>query len=70
MVFDVHDGFAVSQYEGKEYLMVYPTVDHVKNHPGMAEEVEWCVGQAVRDTDIWPQDILLTFGKLIDAWPL
>ena len=63
--FDVHDGFAVSQYEGYEYLMVYPTMAEVNNNPGLAENVEYYVGQPVRDTGIWPNDIMLTFGKLV-----
>ena len=25
IVFDIHDGFAVGEYEGKEYVMTYPT---------------------------------------------
>lgn len=68
--FDVFDGFAVASYEGKEYVMLYPTVRQVLQSSHLYQEVENYVGQAVIDTGVVPNDILLTLGEIIYSWPL
>ena len=68
--FDVFDGFAVASYEGKEYVMLYPTVRQVLQSSHLYQEVENYVGQAVIDTGVVPNDILLTLGEITYSWPL
>ena len=68
--FDVFDGFAVASYEGKEYVMLYPTVRQVLQSSQLYQEVENYVGQAVIDTGVIPNDILLTLGEITYSWPL
>ncbi|MBO5740973.1 MAG: hypothetical protein J6R54_03195, partial [Bacteroidaceae bacterium] len=68
--FDVFDGFAVASYEGKEYVMLYPTVRQVLQSSQLYQEVENYIGQAVIDTGVVPNDILLTLGEITYSWPL
>lgn len=70
IVFDVHDGFAVGQYQGKEYLMTYPTKYEVMLNEKMRQNIENYIGHAVTASGIIPADIALTRGKIIAAKPL
>lgn len=62
--FDIHDGFAVGEYENKEYVMFYPTALDVYMSDSMQQKIRNYVGQAVADTGIIPADIALTYGKM------
>lgn len=62
--FDIHDGFAVGEHEGKEYVMFYPTMLDVNVSENMQWKIRDYVGQAVADTGIIPADIALTYGKV------
>lgn len=62
--FDIHDGFAVGEHEGKEYVMFYPTALDVYMSDSMQQKIRDYVGQAVADTGIIPADIALTYGKV------
>ena len=64
MTFDVHDGFAVGEFEGKEYVMTYPTLLEVSLTKKLRQNISNYVGQAVRDTGIIPADIALTYGEI------
>ena len=68
--FDIHDGFAVGEYEGKEYVMTYPTLLEVSLTKKIRQNISNYVGQAVTDTGITPADIALTYGKIIAAKPI
>lgn len=68
--FEVFDGFAVTSFEGMEYVMLYPTVEQVLQSENLYQEVENYVGQPVIDTGICPNDILLTLGEITYSWPL
>lgn len=70
IVFDVHDGFAVGQYQGKEYLMTYPTKYEVMLNEKMSRNIENYIGDAVTASGITPADIALTYGKIIAAKPI
>lgn len=62
--FDIHDGFAVGEYEGKEYVMTYPTLLEVSLTKKLRQNISNYVGQAVTDTGITPADIALTYGEI------
>ncbi len=62
--FDIHDGFAVGEHEGQEYVMFYPTALEVYMSDSMQHKIRDYVGQAVTDTGIIPADIALTYGKV------
>lgn len=62
--FDIHDGFAVGEYEGKEYVMFYPTMYSLLLKEGMQQRIRNYVGQAATDTGITPADVALTYGEI------
>lgn len=63
--FEMHDGFAVGNYQGREYLMLYPTMEDVQNNEEWMEQVQDYVGFDMLDeTGLKPHDIALTFGKI------
>lgn len=62
--FEIHDGFAVGEYEGKEYVMMYPTKYEVLRHEMMQQNIENYIGHAVTQTGIIPTDIAITYGKI------
>lgn len=63
--FLVFDGFAVGSYEDKQYIMYYPTVREVKKNSAKYQQVENYCGQRVIDTGVCPEDVALTFGKIV-----
>lgn len=66
--FEVHDGFAVGNYQGREYLMLYPTLEDVQNNEEWMEQVQDYVGFDMLDeTGLRPHDIALTFGKIVSS---
>lgn len=68
ITFDVHDGFAVGNYQGREYLMLYPLMDEVRRSPNMREAVENYVGhRMVDETGLQVYDIAMTYGKISGA---
>ena len=65
ITFEIHDGFAVGDYQGREYLMLYPMMDDIKENPQWVEEIENYVGERMIDeTGLQVQDVALTFGKI------
>ena len=68
IVFEAHDGFAVGPYQGREYLMLYPMMDDIKENPQWVEEIENYVGERMIDeTSLQVQDVALTFGKIVSS---
>jgi len=68
MNFEIHDGFAVGAHEGREYLMLYPMMEDVKNNSAWLERIENYVGEAVvGETGLALSDIALTFGKIVSS---
>lgn len=64
MTFDIHDGFAVGEFEGNEYIMTYPLMNELTFNDRMKEKVENYIGRAAIDTGINEHDMALTFGKI------
>jgi len=68
ITFEIHDGFAVGCYEGREYLMLYPSKAEVLDNPAWLERVENYVGERMVDeTGLALSDIALTFGKIVSS---
>lgn len=63
IAFDIHDGFAVGEYEGKEYVMTYPTRHDLLLNERMKNYIKEYVGAATTK-GIIPADIALTYGKI------
>ena len=64
MDFRIFDGFAVSEYQGREYVMTYPTVKEVKANESLFDEVRAYVGSRVDETELYAEDIALTMGEI------
>ena len=70
IIFDVHDGFAVGEYLGSEYLMTYPTMRQVTLNSSMRNRISNYIGTAVSATRIMPYDVAMNYGIIVDVHPV
>ena len=68
ITFDVHDGFAVGNYNGREYLMLYPLVSDVEKNRNWKEQIECYIGEdVIAETGLCPHDVAITFGQITSS---
>lgn len=62
---DVYDGFAIGEFEGKEYYMEYPTLDFIKKANNMRKNILEAIDKSDDVTyKITPLDILVVYNTM------